>query len=65
MFRSPKGQAFSKQINDFLDSPEIETSLLLSNQEIKKIANLYPSLMILAGSCAEADGNKKLCHLVK
>lgn len=60
-----RSQWYNQQISTFLTSTERELLLLLYGREIKKVANMYPELIILVGSCAGANDKRKICRLAK
>ena len=60
-----RSQWYNQQISTFLTSTERELLLLLYGREIKKVANMYPELIILVGSCAEPNDKRKICRLAK
>ncbi len=60
-----RSQWYNQQISTFLTSTERELFLLLYGREIKKVANMYPELIILVGSCAGPNDKRKICRLAK
>ena len=60
-----RSQWYNQQISTFLLSAERELFLLLYSREVKKIANMYPELIILVGSCAGPNDKRKICRLAK
>lgn len=60
-----RSQWYNQQISTFLSSTKNETFILLYGREIKKVANMYPELIILVGSCAGPNDKRKICRLAK